>query len=273
MKKKALLIATLFGATTSFAQIESTNGWQVLPEAGDIAVGMDAIPVIDFALNAINIMNNTGQTGANPGYVTGYTQTLVGKYFVDAETAYRAKVRIGMGSTSNTTLVTDVTSTATPPAMVEDVEKIGSSNITLMGGIEKRRGHNRLQGFYGGEAGIMLGGGKSTYEYGNGLSTTNTAHTNTFGQGAGLLEAKNGSTFGFILRGFGGVEYFFAPKISIGAEFGWGLDFSSTGDGETQVEAWNGTGAETTTTTTAGGSNFSLDVDNASAALTINFHF
>ncbi len=69
-------------------------------------------------------------------------------------------------------------------------------------------------------------------------------------------------TFGIGVRGFVGVEYFFAPKISIGGEFGWGINFLSTAKGSSETEVWDGTGVKTTETESAGDSQFHVDTDN-----------
>ena len=86
MKTKVLLVAIALGfGSLSFAQddevLTSKNGHVILPEAGDFAIQMDATPILDFGLNVVNIMNNTGSTSQHPGYVSGFDQTLVGKYF------------------------------------------------------------------------------------------------------------------------------------------------------------------------------------------------
>ena len=84
---------------------------------------------------------------------------------------------------------------------------------------------------------------------------------------------KPGNTFGFHLRGFVGIEYFFAAKASLSAEFGWGPALSSTGQGETQTESWNGSSAETKVSNTGKSSVFSFDNDNANGAINLNFYF
>jgi hypothetical protein len=91
------------------------------------------------------------------------------------------------------------------------------------------------------------------------------------------------------LRGFAGVEYFVLPKISIGAEFGWGLGFVTAPRGMVETEIWGiepGSSATTPSVYTretegnASSRNFGFAVDNGvsnvlggSAALSIHFHF
>ena len=278
MKKFALIIAVVFGTiVASNAQdvLKSKTGVPILPEAGDYAIGIDATPIFNFFGNMVKI--NSGAAFADPAawnFVDG-TNAIYGKYYKDAETALRINLRIGKHSFKDVELVTDVTSTETPPAEVEDVQKISSSTIILGLGMEKHRGKGRLSGFYGGEAQLMMAGYKEKYEYGNALSTTNPAHTSTFGQAPGLLTLKNGSTFGFGVRAFVGVEYFFAPKISVGGEFGWGIMFAKEGKGKTEVEAWDvaSGGPKTTEAETAGESNFDIDTDNFGGCINLTFHF
>ena len=86
--------------------------------------------------------------------------------------------------------------------------------------------------------------------------------------------SKNGMNIGLEARAFIGVEYFFAPKMSVGAEFGWGFIFEMNGrsaDTTTQLDSddnWNEEEA-------LGNSNnsFDLEVDNMDAALSVSFHF
>lgn len=260
MKKSVLLLAMAFGATATFAQdLVSKKGETILPEANDWAIVLDGTPFVQFIGNSFNGATSNTLFGNYPD--TNPSFAIVAKMFKDAQTAYRAKLRIGMGSTTNKALVNDVTSTTTPPAQVEDVFKTSGTNILLGGGLEMRRGNTRLQGMYGGEALIWFGGGSASYDPGNALSSTYTAHTNGVGGSAGLLESKSGSIFGLGVRGFVGAEYFIFSKIAIGVEYGWGIGFQSMGEGEATVETWNGTAAEKTTTKTAGSSTFAIDTD------------
>lgn len=81
--------------------------------------------------------------------------------------------------------------------------------------------------------------------------------------------------------GFIGFEYFFAPKISIGGEYTWGIGFQSTSQGSYSVEELNPkTGADQTDTYKTGGSSgFSVDnglntaFGSGTGSLYINFHF
>jgi len=252
MKKTTLLLSLAFGVSSVFAQdLTSKKGEPMLPEAGDWAIGISAAPFLNYAGNFI------GGNGLNVAPTNNFlstNQSILGKYFVDEKTAYRAGIRLGFGSVSTSTKVPTVPAT-TPATFVDDVVKVGGTNIGITAGMEMRRGKTRLQGFYGAEVGIALGSAKTTNTYGNAITTTNPVPSR-------VTEAKAGSTFNLGLRGFIGAEYFLFPKISLGGEFGWGLALATTGEGETTTEGWNGTGVETTVTKTGKTSSFGVDTDN-----------
>lgn len=253
MKKKVLLIATVFAASTTFAQdLTSKKGETILPEADDWAISFDAAPFLNYFGQ---MLSNAGATSPTAGYTNGYPWAIKGKMFKDEKTAYRAGIRLGFGSnTFNADIAVPQASTATPPvypafnAMGTDTYKAGYSGIVLTGGLEMRRGKTRLQGYYGGELLIGMGGTKDTYTYNNALTAGTPDPTvtvgsddtdwSTWGFGSNyvtdptgntsrLLESKTSTTM-IGLRGFIGVEYFILPKISIGAEYGWGLGFMSS---------------------------------------------
>ena len=78
--------------------------------------------------------------------------------------------------------------------------------------------------------------------------------------------------FGISVNGFIGVEYFFAPKMSLCGEFGWGIAFESTGDEETTYFDSSGN----TTEITQGKTNsFELDTFGSSStgSIILSFYF
>lgn len=299
MKKSILAVAVLIGAT-SFAQDDK----QYLPESGDWAIGIDANPFLNYFGNLI------GGTADNVTPTWSYlttNQTITGKYFVSEDMAYRASVRLGFGSTKGSAMVSDRSYTGTieypssMPPMVENTWKAGYMNIGLGGGIEYRRGHGRLQGFYGGELGLSFSSSSWTYTYGNALNQNATGNvdvdatddsmngganisTDPFGNTSRITESKSGMAIGLGLRGFIGAEYFIFPKIAVGGEFGWGLVFMTGGTSSVteESEGFNSVPAEvsgTFTTETSNGSSFGIDTDNVNtvfgpaATLRMTFHF
>ncbi|MEY3343883.1 MAG: hypothetical protein RL090_1567 [Bacteroidota bacterium] len=134
--------------------------------------------------------------------------------------------------------------------------KVSGSNINLAAGLQKYRGQGRLKGFYGAEAAIGLSSGKETWD-----GSDNGENYSA--------EVKAGSGFSFGVRGFIGVEYFFAPKMSISGEYGWGLSLDSVGEGEVSTSY----GGVSSSSKTGKSSSFGLDTDNAGGAINLNFYF
>lgn len=285
MKKQITTVAmalTLGLFTVNAQDLTSKKGEPILPEEGDWGIGIDATPFLNYAGNFFGKSNNNNAPTFN--FITS-NQTIVGKYFKDATTAYRGAIRLGFGSNSTTGLVQQ-DGQSDPNVTVEDKKTVSGNGIGLSGGIEFRKGKTRLQGYYGGELGIFIGGGKEKYTYGNAFSSSNTTPT-TYNFGSNIIgsaratEIKYGSVFQFGLRGFIGAEYFVLPKMSIGGEFGWGLSFRSVGQGQTTTEFWDSTNGsvKTQTTKTGKSSSFALDTDNnnsvfgPAASLRLNLYF
>lgn len=267
MKKRILVVAAVFATSMAFGQdLTSKKGETMLPEEGDYAIGFDADPFLNYVGNFLN----SGATAPSADWATT-DLSIMGKMFKDAQTAYRGRIRLGFGNTS-TTMNIDSATVSPTPSYYQDVMKTSYNAITLGGGLEMRRGNTRVQGLYGGEALISMSGSKTTNEYGVALS-------DNFPMVGRVLEDKAGSTVGFTLRGFAGVELFVFPKTSIAFEYGWGLMVSSTGEGERTEESWtiypNETAASLHTETyiTDKSSSFGIDTDNSGGRLTILFHF
>ncbi|MFH2095668.1 MAG: hypothetical protein ABIJ16_08190, partial [Bacteroidota bacterium] len=253
----------------------SKRGLKILPEAGDIGLGVNGIPIISYFGNTFN---GTAFNTSSFNFVDG-TNTIYGKYFLDESSAVRAKIRIAHNKVTDMEyIMKDTVPIPDPFVQVKDYEYTTTSNITLSVGYEMRRGKGRVQGFYGGEFMFNYASGNTKYEYGNGYGPDNTnPFTTNFGSNVTAsgrtLEQINGKTLGAGLGGFIGVEYFFAPKISVGGEFGWGFLFNKTGDGEVTEEQWDGLQIQEIETQTGGGKNFNLDTDNAFGAIYLMFHF
>lgn len=318
MKNKSLLIASVFVATASTVSAQdltSKKGEPFLPEAGDWAISVDAVPFLNYFGQ---MFSNAGATSPSFGYANAHPWAIRGKYFSDATTAFRGGLRLGFGSRTWTNEIPQPQASTVVPAdypaeapTVEDEYKWSMNNITLSGGIEMRKGKTRLQGYYGGELILSFGGTKDAYTYGNALSTgtapdpTITVANSTdwttinaafapnivpdplsqVGGDARVTERKV-SNMGIGLRGFIGVEYFIFPKISVGAEYGWGFAMMSSKTSITteanEVAASSGSLAVGTITqeTKASGWAIDSDIQNAqtgmagpSGSLNFIFHF
>ncbi len=300
-RRAAFCLPIAIGITSAlFSQdLTSRKGEPILPEANDLAISFDAVPFLNYVGNLFS-----GNTGVNisPGanWVDPLTMTITGKKFITAKNAYRGTVRLGLLSAKVSAVVPEA-APATPPIYPdpvptrEDVHKITQSNIGVGIGKEWRRGKTRLQGVYGAEAMLWRSSEKHTYEYGNALSETvevDTANgttsnfgsnitTDGYGNLARIKTEKMNSIFGLGIRGFIGGEYFLFPKISVGAEYGWGIGVAFTGEGSQTMESVGGSPAQKgeQTIKTGKGSGFGIDTDinggtgSGTAQLRITFHF
>lgn len=272
----------------------SKRGHHILPQAGDFALGIDAGPILTFAGELVQI--NSGGPFADPSSFdfAGPGQAIYGKYFARDDFAYRFRVRIGYNSNTLRNRVADDSYDGDAadyiPAEDDVVDKRVQSftNIRLSGGAEWRRGYGRLQGFYGGEGALLIQNGTAfnpneRYVYGNEYNEDNTTPTTTdfvTGDPSPMAQrttsVRQGLGFGLGLRAFVGVEYFFAPKISIGGEFGWGLNFMGQTNTVETTEGWDATEDELVEVEVveANPRNFDLDTDNNfGGMLFLLFHF
>lgn len=273
MKKKVLIVTTLFSSMLTFAQeassgdevVKNKKGYEILPKKGDIGLGFNTIPILDMFLGTLNRATPFAGSANIVSYVQASNNQIVGKYYLDAKTAIRGRVGVNTLSGSMTAQVQDAEAmykaslgtaddiAAASLLRVEDKLKFSKNNIIVTVGYEKRRGYRRLQGFYGGEIGFGTNGSRQSVEYGNKFSdqypiqftnnfnTFNVTTTNPTAPGRTVrnLESKNRGGFRFGVRGFIGIEYFIFSKISIGAEYGWGYSITTRRGAKSTQEVYN----------------------------------
>jgi hypothetical protein len=235
--------------TGGVKQITNKNGVPVLPEAGSFAIGFDALPFLRYAGNMFNgnTNNNTPAAGfANQGG-SGIGGTLYGKYFLSESNAIRARFSINQSTIQDVNrVILDGQSVPQNNIEVEDEFINSSFNVQLGGGMEWRRGKGRLMGVYGAEALVGLSTSSESYTYGNAITAGNQAPTTTTNFATGnsapissrIISRTNPNSFNLTALGFAGVEYFFAPQISIGAEFTLGLRYTGTNRSDVVREEW-----------------------------------
>jgi hypothetical protein len=279
------------------AIVMNKKGRAILPQKNDIGIGFNMIPVIDLFFQSLKF--NQPYPGADS--LVQYTQNsnnqIVGKFFLDDNTAIRVRFGINTLSGQITSRVQDAKvmydagfGTADDIAAaslikVDDVAQFRKSNILITVGYEKRRGYRRLQGVYGAEVGFGRISSGETFTYGNAFSdlypveyTTNFNTLSTAIQTPTTAtrverttKAKNETGYRYGVRGFVGIEYFIFTKISIGVEYGWG--FSITTQRATSFEQevyFNGQNGPTVITEEINSSDaqrqsgFSLDNNNGS---------
>jgi hypothetical protein len=266
-----ILTAMFLGANGQDTLMTSKRGIPILPNSGDWAIGIDARPFT-------KLFNNDSDMGYN--FI--HDNTLIGKKFINPNMAHRAKLRIAFNSiTDDEYIIKDGQTVPDPTVTVTDTKQSNFTNITVGYGIEKRTGYGRLQVSYGAEILLSYESYNESYTYGNSFSMSNP-NPSTFDFGTNILTPGRRLTFfeqgielTTALRVFLGTEYFIAPKISVGGEFGWGVAYTNTSDGKWKFASWDAENdnVKSDMDLSGGISGFSFDNDNFGGAIFFMFHF
>lgn len=278
-----LLVCTFlaFGAQAQ-GSIKGKNGQPILPEAGDIGVGFNAVPFFSWFGNTFNNNSNNTYAGNNRFLNMFGNSAVMGRYMLSEKTAARVHFGFNYNAITEARYVNN-DATNNPDDQVLDTRTFNAGNINIGLGYEMRRGKGRIQGYYGADLviGINVNSGYR-YTYGNGYSATNIIPT-SFDWGPNItnngndrvLSTDSRTTLSAMVRPFIGVEYFVAPKISLGAEFGWGIRFAGTFDSSETVESFETSSNRVLVdvNTLPGSTAFTLGTDNFNGALFMFFYF
>ncbi|NDV46008.1 hypothetical protein D0T49_03005 [Paludibacter sp. 221] len=230
------------------------RGIALLPQAGDFAIGVDATPFLNYLGNFLNFGGNEA-----PAF-NGVNNTVYMKYFLEDNAAIRAKINLNFTQDKfKQTLQDDAALLADPTnvdATTVDTWIAKNNGIRLNLGYELRRGKGRVQGFYGAEVLLGYGRTKNEYVYGNAMTVDNQSPTSfdftltpptpptppvtPSAMSKRTVNSKGGAEFTAGLGAFVGVEYFFAPQISIGGELGLGFNYLIKGQSEITTEQFLG---------------------------------
>lgn len=304
MIKNIITSIFLLQALLAIAQNEtpgsfkSKNGHVVLPEAGNWSFGVSASPFLQYAGNFLSGATSTNTAPnvfhAGAASILGGNLSLgngiLGKYMLTNNTAIRVRFNAAFYNETRREWVTENSIISNPltPSFVEDKYTRTINNYSLAAGLEKRRGNQRLQGIYGGE--IFLGFLKETrqFEYGNEISSdfASPASFNFIGNVnnlSGVAFSRTtaqdlGSQFYAGARGYVGVEYFVAPKISIGAELGYSIGFLTNGNASRTDETLDPVSlkpveVETKLKRNSNLNGFGFGLDNMNSSLNLFFYF
>jgi hypothetical protein len=284
--------ATTPPSTTEAPVLKSRKGEPYLPVTDEWALGVSANPFLDYLGNFVN--GTDGNSAPSFNYADNIANRIAvfGKLMKDEHTAYRIRFNVGVGSRTNKAVVVQNQLNPDPafPAFTEDWQKVNTTSIVIAPGIEKRRGSTRLQGVYGAELVIGYNSSKVTYDYGNTMSADFPGViTNNFGSNivvgppanatARVTEDKTGASFLVGARGFIGVEYFIAPKISLGGEFGYMFGFQSLAKSTITSESFDGADLSIRETKTDvfrngnGVNSIGIGLDNLNGSINLLFYF
>lgn len=281
----ALLAASIFDVTAQNItseekdQVMSKKGKPVLPVAKEFGIGLNALPFIDMFGELIKI--NSSNRFVNPlSFEAPDGQQLFLKYFKNSGTAYR--LRFGMAYHFDTESF-PVDDDLNQGLLLADKRSESYTIVTTSIGLEKRKGLGRIQGIFGAELNLLYQHGDAgtmnyKYTYANAFTSTNQSPSTALfldGTPRPLFE-KTYSSIGFGATGFFGLEYFIAPKISLGGEMGLRVMYLNNTSSKTKTEEWNVTNdavQERQTTIDQGGT-FDVNVNfNSNGVLFLMFYF
>lgn len=223
--------------TSANLEVKSKEGVPVLPAAGDIAIGADALPYLNYIGN---IFNNTANNTLNLG-----SQSLYFRYHFSERTALRAILRINSSTNIQSRYVQDDAAVFVDPLSqlkLEDKYTVNTNGYNLNIAFQKSRGYGRLRGIYGFQVNYGFARIQEQYAYGNNITVTNPVPSNAWGMGAARTkEIDNGLNQTVGAGILAGVEYYFMPKICIGGEVGLNYAFTWGSQTNRKVEQLIGT--------------------------------
>lgn len=146
MKKPIFVILMLTAAVLTHGQdtlLTSKKGIPILPEQGELAIGIDAVPFL-------NMFNDKG---SSPGFnFVNDIPAISLKYMMSNQTALRMRLMVGFESETDEN------------NMLNTSSQDKSLLVGLGMGYEWRRGSSRVQGFYGLQGNVMYYKTKSSDE-------------------------------------------------------------------------------------------------------------
>jgi len=258
----------------------SKKGVTILPEEGELAIGIDAWPFLNYLGS---FLSNAGASAPWVDYPDiGGLAGIYAKYMLSSNLAIRANFRGDFGSVSDIYVVPQSTLFYDPlaPQFVEDVVTATSNQLHLGVGIEKLRGKSRVQGKYGAE--LVFGYEKYTTAYNYGNSITNefnrpATYNNIYNGAERILNDYLDKGLYVGIRGFLGAEFFIGPKISLGGEFGYSFIYQWSQNRITEYQYWDSSAQQVSTvireTNNTGYDDFLLGIDQLDGSITLFLYF
>jgi len=260
----------------------SKKGVYILPEKGELALGIDAFPFLLYMGNSLLSSGAFVPTVEYPDNFGGMNG-IYAKYMLQSDMAIRANFRFNFGSYTDIYPVSQSSLTPDPlaPLYVDDQVTTVNNSVQIGIGIEKTRGKSRVQGKYGAE--VLFGYNKYTTSYNYGNSITNEFNTpitysNAYTADGGRV-INDYLDKGLFLgaRGFLGVEFFVGPKISLGGEFGYAFIYQWEQNRTIEYQNWNSEQQEVSTfvreSSSDGIDDMTLGIDNLDGSISLFFYF
>jgi hypothetical protein len=286
----SLIVAGLMPFVAISAQNE--GGKNYLPEKGDMAFGINVKPVLKYVGNVFNssVDNELDYLGGEPISTKEYRNDIIpdvsvmGKYMLTENWGLRANVGMMFGADKKRSYVADDQHAELNPfdeTKLIDVIKTKKNGMSLLLGAEYRKGNNRVQGVFG--MGVLFGvlSEKTTYKYANAVTSLNQNPTSAWYSDWAKnpyrpLEEKTDKGVFYGITGSAGIEWFVAPKVSLGAEVNLSLYGINKGQLYTISEGYNVASQkveERTDLTSPGDRNFRFGTENLGGSLYMAFYF
>lgn len=295
--KRFFVIITACLFTFGIASAQTVDGIQkkYLPEKGDWAIGLDLKPILDYVGNFFN-----GTTENYSDYIGGEavsenldgwmdditpSASIMGKYMLNEKWAIRANFGLLVRSYARNIYIQDDKNAVLDPLnehKLIDTQKSKRSGMSLMLGAEYRKGTRRVQGVFGFGALVGFKSSTTTYNYANQITSINQTPSNAFNYieapiyNYRVTKQKNTADVFYGVTGSAGVEWFVAPKISLGAEVNLCVYGISGGQKYTESEGWNKSTQSVEKRydiSSPGDSEFILGTQNVGGSLYMSFYF
>ncbi|OUO02037.1 outer membrane beta-barrel protein [Bacteroides clarus] len=262
---------------------------QYLPKAGDWAIGVNVIPLLKHIGG-----NNNDTFGGGSSFTKDNSDfnlipdvSILAKYMLTDNIALRANVGFMFGADKHRGYVQDDKALLDNPLSEDkiiDACRVSNNGMSLNLGMEYRKGSKRVQGVFG--AGVLFAfqTQKYTYEWANEMTTVNQqpsispefSGNGIYSNGYRPLETKDNGTFYTGLTGSVGVEWFVAPKISLGAEVNVTAYYMFGSQSYQKTEGYNttlGKIEERTDLSSPGDRGFHIGTESLGGALNMTFYF
>lgn len=285
-----LLCTSMFAQEKAQEQVQGTLPKEsFLPKTGDMAIGFTLDPIAAFVGN---MFNGSTDNKLEPLHGSGLDNSCVSimmKYMLTDNFALKGNVGLIISVENNNEYVVDDVATALDPLSLDKVlDSKHTSNYggSISFGAEYRVGKRKVQGIFGGGVLYSFQSQNTSYTYGNGITDVNQAPSSAFAQyetystaipQARIIEDYNASgTHTVGLYGSVGVEWFVAPKISLGADVNLCLLYTMTPNIYSRYEGYNiftGQVEERNKLISPMDSYFEFSIRNIGANLFISFYF
>ena len=296
MKKLISIIAI---GLMPFMSINAQSGdsKNYLPEQGDMAFGINVKPVLKYVGNIFNgtTNNKLKNLGGEPiisnvpefeDFESDFSPavSIMTKYMLTDSWGLRANVGLMLSKNTDREYVIDDKKVMLDPfneSKLIDTRYQSTNGMSLMLGAEYRKGSNRIQGVFG--MGILLGcySQNIDYDFANAVTPLNNNPTSASWvrnckNGYRIVNEKTKANLFYGITGSAGVEWFVAPKVSLGAEVNLSLYHINGGQLYTQSEGYNNVTqqlVERTDLTSPGDDKLRFGTENLGGSLYMAFYF